>query len=348
MFILILRFTYDTTRHAELLHFIAQKESKCLELRSQLAVHEAELLQRKYICYISYLLPLIFLVVKRKWERIVSRKFDKAHDAASNSNSNGSGQGAMLEGIKEGVQGVGRFISAGLGDFSSSQTPPVSARQRQRDSIQSSQSSSSTSTRFSQSSASSLGDEPPQDIPETSQVLMVHDTGATPTMSPNPAFLRQQQDRIQRRKSHEVTLPSPLSSSPADLPGSSSPLDSRRSQFSAMSLPPASSIPGLGSLTVAGVNTPPVSAWIGSVGKKWGELQRGSTFSTGQKRASLLLSDVSQTIAAALSPQATHPASAWLRNDEPQNLPPTSPKPSSPQNSDGRAATQDEEDEWNW
>lgn len=34
------------SRHAELLHFIAQKESKCLELRSQLAMHEAELLQR--------------------------------------------------------------------------------------------------------------------------------------------------------------------------------------------------------------------------------------------------------------------------------------------------------------
>ena len=34
-----------TNRHAELLHFIAQKESKCLELRSQLATHEAELLQ---------------------------------------------------------------------------------------------------------------------------------------------------------------------------------------------------------------------------------------------------------------------------------------------------------------
>jgi hypothetical protein len=33
------------SRHADLLHFIAQKESKCLELRSQLAMHEAELLQ---------------------------------------------------------------------------------------------------------------------------------------------------------------------------------------------------------------------------------------------------------------------------------------------------------------
>ncbi|KAH8998122.1 hypothetical protein EDB92DRAFT_1941794 [Lactarius akahatsu] len=39
-------------RHADLLQFIAQKESKCLELRSQLAAHESELID-----------------LKRKWER---------------------------------------------------------------------------------------------------------------------------------------------------------------------------------------------------------------------------------------------------------------------------------------
>ena len=46
----LLRVTYESNvyRHAELLHFIAQKESKCLELRSQLASHEAELLQCIY------------------------------------------------------------------------------------------------------------------------------------------------------------------------------------------------------------------------------------------------------------------------------------------------------------
>lgn len=35
-------------RHADLLRFIAQKESKCLELRSQLAIHEAELVECAY------------------------------------------------------------------------------------------------------------------------------------------------------------------------------------------------------------------------------------------------------------------------------------------------------------
>ncbi|KAK0472680.1 hypothetical protein EDD18DRAFT_1229824 [Armillaria luteobubalina] len=62
-----------TEKHADLLHFIAQKESKCLELRSQLAVHEAELLQ-----------------LKRKWERIVSRGFEKQQQIPSPSPSSSS------------------------------------------------------------------------------------------------------------------------------------------------------------------------------------------------------------------------------------------------------------------
>ncbi|KAF9559426.1 hypothetical protein CPC08DRAFT_763303 [Agrocybe pediades] len=121
-------------KHAELLHFIAQKESKCLELRSQLAVHEAELLG-----------------LKQKWERIVNRGFGKSlspGDANMLSTSpNGSlllpsspspsqsqshttpnfplsgvlspaattpGAAVVFEGIKEGVQGVSRLIAAGL------------------------------------------------------------------------------------------------------------------------------------------------------------------------------------------------------------------------------------------
>jgi len=61
-------------------------------------------------------------------------------------------------------------------------------------------------------------------------------------------------------------------------------------------LPPASSIPSLGSLAV-GVGAAP--HWVG---KKWEELQNGSTrFSNSQKRASGLLLDVSQTIVSALS-----------------------------------------------
>jgi hypothetical protein len=47
-------------RHKDLLHFIAQKESKCVELRAQLAAHEADLLQ-----------------LKKKWEKIVGKGNDR-------------------------------------------------------------------------------------------------------------------------------------------------------------------------------------------------------------------------------------------------------------------------------
>lgn len=66
-----------TEKHADLLHFIAQKESKCLELRSQLAVHEAELLQ-----------------LKRKWERIVSRGFERQQQTSSPSSTSSSSSSA--------------------------------------------------------------------------------------------------------------------------------------------------------------------------------------------------------------------------------------------------------------
>lgn len=36
-------------RHADLLHLIAQKQRKCLELRDQLAAHENELEEREHI-----------------------------------------------------------------------------------------------------------------------------------------------------------------------------------------------------------------------------------------------------------------------------------------------------------
>ncbi|KAF9486223.1 hypothetical protein BDN70DRAFT_870310 [Pholiota conissans] len=120
-------------KHADLLHFIAQKESKCLELRSQLAVHEAELLQ-----------------LKRKWEKIVNRGFEKAlspntastslhsstssaapsYPAESTSPNNSAGYfpalnsantnapaTVVLEGIKESMQGMSRLIVAGLGSI---------------------------------------------------------------------------------------------------------------------------------------------------------------------------------------------------------------------------------------
>jgi len=310
-------------KHADLLQFIAQKEAKCLDLRSQLAMHEAELLQ-----------------LKRKWERIVSRGFQKG-DGVSEAHVNPNpGNSVVLEGIKEGVQGVSRFIAAGLTDLSSNPSPPMrlsSAPKRGHSANQSSSSASTNTTdtkssaRLSQSSASSLGDETllsPREE-EEDQELIVRDTGATPTMSPNPAFKYQKEKKerrseatdgqhfsnrngaanIHRRRSQDVSLPSPSNSSLSLGSSSTAPCEDQtskaRKRTSMNGLPPVSSIPGLGSISVTGnSSTQPISSWMGSATKKWEELQRGSSFSKGQKRASVLLSDVSHSIVSALSPQS--------------------------------------------
>ncbi|KAF8325822.1 uncharacterized protein EI90DRAFT_2020748 [Cantharellus anzutake] len=87
-------------KHADLLSFIAQKESKCLELRGQLATHEAEL-----------------ATLKRKWERIVKRS------TASKSAGLAPTAGEVVGVIRDGVQGLGRMlVMGGLGSSTMSPT----------------------------------------------------------------------------------------------------------------------------------------------------------------------------------------------------------------------------------
>ncbi|KAI0938739.1 hypothetical protein AcV5_000351 [Taiwanofungus camphoratus] len=325
-----------TERHADLLHFIAQKESKCLELRSQLATHEAELAQ-----------------LKRKWERIVSR--------ATN--------GAVLEGIKESVQGVGRLLATGLADLSSpsSSAPtqvlpgfaPVSRasatatirRSRGHASTQSTSSvstygtSTSSSVRLSQSSASSLaldeslpGLDEKDERAEEREGRERHSMDNAVEISPATAL---RAAKLYRRKSRDYPASLALSSSPTT-PGSPSPLNSeppipsalnaRTSKRSSMNLssglPPAASIPGLSPLAVQ-----PVSSWMESVGqsvgRKWEEIQKGETFTKSQKRASLLLSDVSQSFFSALaSPTASGTSVSISSNPFAATLSPLSSSPS--------------------
>ncbi|KAI0827074.1 hypothetical protein BC628DRAFT_1370695 [Trametes gibbosa] len=308
-----------TEKHADLLRFIAQKESKCLELRSQLAAHEAELAQ-----------------LKRKWERIVSRGMDRAY---SQPPQPGSGSSSLLSGaMKDGVQGMGRMLAAGLSDLSSnsvSQTPPRTpvlalrtgriqghASHQSMSSVSTSATSlTSSSVRLSQSSASSLAfDDPPceDDEPELAAKRTSFSVdGGTGIESPveiSPASAIKAA-KLHRRKSRE-SPPSPsfvpVSPSP-DGSVDATPLSDykktlKRSSLhitSNRSMPPAASIPGLGPLA-----SPLASAWMGSVGssvgKKWEEIQKGETFVKSQKRASLLISDVSNSIFAALaSPSAS-------------------------------------------
>jgi hypothetical protein len=278
------------------------------------------------VCAIGMLfgyITLFTVTVKRKWEKIVSRGFDKnnaGNDRVTNTSANGQG-GAMLEGIKEGVQGVSRFIAAGLAigelpspsSYQSQTTRPVGPSHLTNQSNSSVSTCTTKSTRLSQSSVSSIGEDPTISTPEKDgEVLMVHDTGATPTMSPNPAFMHQQEQqrnqvhesprssldaeddffsanigvaKAHRRKSQDASIPkspwtspvSPISSFPAE--SSSVRQTARGKRISINGLPPVSSIPGLGSLT-ASATSQPVSSWVGSVGKKWEELQRGSTYTS--------------------------------------------------------------------
>ncbi|KAF4616703.1 hypothetical protein D9613_008804 [Agrocybe pediades] len=407
-------------KHAELLHFIAQKESKCLELRSQLAVHEAELLE-----------------LKRKWERIVNRGFGKSlspGDTNTHSTSpNGSlllasspspsssqshttpnfplsgvlsptattpGAAVVFEGIKEGVQGVSRLIAAGLesivqvnaADGTSDKTPEQSnpipfrlgsapQKQHQRKANghiyghgqNESQSSSSTAvsaissgafSSVSLSSASSVdtlasGSDSTAKLPSSTSsedaqsefgefesgqasrvsstrsslsgkdILMVQDTGATPTMSPNPDFQRRREKKMNLKEVSELKL-DPVDTEVFDWddgwdePASEEQAKddalktaSSSSSRSAVGAPsgkegkaksnPASS-PSTAFVPLSSiVATPQMSSWVGSVGKKWGELKGGNTFTRSQKRASVLLSDMQQSIVSVLtSPSATN------------------------------------------
>ncbi|KXN84476.1 hypothetical protein AN958_12451 [Leucoagaricus sp. SymC.cos] len=95
-----------------------------------------------------------------------------------------------------------------------------------------------------------------------------------------------------------------------------------------------SSIPGLGSITATAAVSPPlVSSWIDSMGKKLDQLQKSSAFTQNQKRASTLLSDMSNSITSALasSTSSATPGGAVNVGKSSSSLmaPSASPNPSS-------------------
>ncbi|EAU82934.1 hypothetical protein CC1G_12364 [Coprinopsis cinerea okayama7 len=323
-------------QHADLLSFIAQKEAYCLELRTQLAAHEEELAE-----------------LKRKWERIVNRGVER-ENSISNANTAAlrsltSPATLSFEGLKGGVQEVSRLLSVATGTGSrppsATPSPLLSSKSLPRHSARDSNSSASTSRttttssstgahhRLSQcSSATSLDEdvdtvkqhvEPPPNgnssIHSSPQELIITDTGATPTVSPNPAFLEQKERRKRRKDLLDVSVSSSGGASVSDGPddawdvwganevgmsGSVKLQDPPKGKAAAV--PPSSSIPGSSIVGLGSLASPQaqVSAWMDSVGKKLGELQKSPTvtaLSKSQKRASLILSDVSQSIASALT-----------------------------------------------
>ncbi|KIK91942.1 hypothetical protein PAXRUDRAFT_148374, partial [Paxillus rubicundulus Ve08.2h10] len=327
--------------HADLLHFIAQKERKCLELRDQLAVHERELAE-----------------LKRKWERIVNRGFASGGGGCnppSHVAPNAGLGGVAFDGLKEGV----RMIAAGLSDLSGviqdEKGDPVvkpgyrtgAHAQRESDSSVST-SAGVASERLSTSSVSSIWDAE-YSIDEGGQTKMVV---TAPSLSRARSINSSVHKRGLQARSREYSAPTSAYVSPVSTP--SSRLTSVDLGISVTSTPNSASVQFLSSTTsaarakpVVSISTPstasdlapssptpglttggPVSSWVGNMGKKFGDLQKGRTFSKGQKRASVLLADVSHTIASALSPGpiATTPAPALSPRIQSTS---TSPSPAS-------------------
>lgn len=312
-------------KHADLLHFIAQKERKCLELREQLAVHENELAE-----------------LKRKWERIINRTLPMAgggyENLVSTSSTNAVLGSTALDGIKEGV----RRITLGLSDLGGG-TNTESSQHIATHSQDGSGSSSAgalsgfSSGRFSMSSMSSVceaevangrahvdGSVDAVRSSSTDAISSIRRSGSLhrrPARSlskdpPTPVNLATGIDLGHEFLSTTISQTAPsqvqyLSSaapvlrqtatSPSIPTNTAADKQSRRTTL-APALPPPSSVPGLGSLTMGASVGNPVSSWMGSVGKKLGEIQGADTLTKGQKRASVLLADVSHSIISALSP----------------------------------------------
>ncbi|KAG9119503.1 hypothetical protein FRC07_005449, partial [Ceratobasidium sp. 392] len=87
-------------KHKDLLHFIAQKESKCVELRAQLATHEADLLQ-----------------LKKKWEKIVAKGTGQGRSSESH-----AGLASLSRLDATGAVDLVRGIFGGLGELAAPST----------------------------------------------------------------------------------------------------------------------------------------------------------------------------------------------------------------------------------
>ncbi|KAG1738122.1 uncharacterized protein EDB91DRAFT_1139102 [Suillus paluster] len=325
-------------KHADLLHAIAAAESKRLELTGQLAAVEGDLgeLKRKWE-----------RIVNRE-PHYPSLPFSNANTSTPTT----SVVDGLKEGVRLLAAGLSDLtdltapIPSVVPAPTTEETAGVPRRHAQRESDSST--SMSTSSRIGQLSRTSVSSVWDEDLSllsvksaEDNEPILTKQTGD------NDAA-RARQEKIFRRRSRDMSHPPPAftrhatscnsTSTSVDIGRGSVDLDSTPDVVRGMSnlgmdasflaadlstletdadgagthskntlrakrasLAPPSSMPGVGSLAVVG------GAW-GNVGRKLG----GDVFSKSQKRASTLLSDVSQSIVSALnpSPVATSPAPA--------------------------------------
>ncbi|KZV84707.1 hypothetical protein EXIGLDRAFT_753671 [Exidia glandulosa HHB12029] len=261
-------------RHADLLRFIAQKESKCLELRQQLAQHEADL-----------------LALKRKWERIVSRGSAGASTSSMptppSSNRDSMDFLSLSGGLKD---GVGRMLSGlALGDMFPAQAQPsdatgsTSATQGTKaDAQRSSLSGSSVSTTLSEAEHE---DEEEDRDNRDSIVTTPSEEALIDLASPTD---------------DAIPPPPPAPSAPVEHRHATTPRPSRMTVAIGHS-----NSPSLASPTPLPLHSSALANIVPMVNRKWEELKGTETMQRSQKRASTLLNDV---FAALVPPPTPSPA----------------------------------------
>ncbi|KIJ35283.1 hypothetical protein M422DRAFT_262449 [Sphaerobolus stellatus SS14] len=286
-------------KHADLLRFIAQKEAKCLDLRTQLAQHESDLIQ-----------------LKRKWERIVSKGVPQSGrtDAAIA----GLAATDVLEGIRGGVQSGFEKMLAVLEPPSRQPSPqpspttsspslstpakpevlPIAPKRFSTSTVSSVSGHGRSSLNGSRSSAGSLFDDI-SSVGEHSIDTSVDEDGEDTSASSNT-----------EKAEEPPTQNSPLSSlephehSRSFKTHKSRPMSMSLSQFSSLASPA-----NLAPLTKQ------VANWVPpSFNKKWEELKGNETISKQSKRASVLFNDMF----AALAPSPTASESSCSQANGPQ------------------------------
>jgi hypothetical protein len=260
--------TYLYNRYADLLQFIAQKESKCLELRSQLAIHESELLE-----------------LKRKWERVVRREFGRGIPSTSSPASPVTS--AVLNGLAGGVRALAAATTSPPLTPSMSRTRPSSSAVANREpsraasnTVSSTTTSSSApsaagSPRLSQSSMSSVAEVKTDSgkVEGQREEVIARDSGEI-KLQPPPS-------KLLRRRSRDSQAP--LADALKALTGEDSQSGSgKQANASANAASPTPvSIPGINPLSTIGLGRANLGeaaqGWVDSVGTKLAELHRGET-----------------------------------------------------------------------
>ncbi|KAF8526538.1 hypothetical protein BU17DRAFT_62032 [Hysterangium stoloniferum] len=297
-------------RHADLLRFIAQKESKCLELRTQLAQHEAEL-----------------LLLKGKWGRIVSKGVPSSSRSDASIYAAVDMLGDIREGVQHGLEKVLAVLEPNAVNTSSQSSasnevsptsapaisPPSSSKRTSISTASSTRGSSSHSN--SRSSASSLFDD----------VLSLN-----PKSLDSPVKDDDDDNEETVCLSGADKLPSETKSLSRTFPPTGQPLTldeddatlgkKRHSRPLSISLSPT--VEALTPISKQMANWVPPG-----LNKKWEELTGNETISKHSRRATLLFNDMLAVLSspAAGSPQTPSPSASTRNNNRHSRRSPISP-----------------------